>query len=70
MRVTRRNHAPVVRGACREWDDHAMQCALSELAECAYCNNAHLSLNIAKTAEKWGIPRKNSRTLLPYPWLL
>jgi len=30
----------------------------SELAECADHKNAHLHLNIAKTAEKLGIPRK------------
>jgi hypothetical protein len=58
MCVTRRNHAPVVRGAYREYDDHAMACALSELAEYADCKNAHLCLNIKKIAKKGGIPRK------------
>jgi hypothetical protein len=57
-RYTRGNPAPVVRGAYREWDEHAMECALSELAEKADCKNAHLIMNISKTAEKWGIPRK------------
>ena len=58
MRVTRRNHAPVVRGAYREWDDHAMERARSELTKCADSKDAHLCLNVTKTAEKWGIPRK------------
>jgi hypothetical protein len=57
-RSTRSNPTPVVRGAYREWDDHAMECALSELAECADYKNAHLNVNITKTAETWGIPRK------------
>jgi hypothetical protein len=55
---TRGNPEPVVRGPYRGWDEYAMECALSELAECADHKNAHLHLNIAKTAEKWGIPRK------------
>ena len=49
MRVTRRNPAPVVRGAYRGWDDHTMEFALSELAECADSKNAQLCLNITKT---------------------
>ena len=52
MRVTRRNLAPVVRGAYREWDDHAMECALSEIVECVDCKNAHLCLNVTKVAKK------------------
>jgi hypothetical protein len=67
MRVTHRNHAPVVRVAYREWDDHAMECALSELAECTECKNAHLYLNITKTTEEGGIPRKNLARYLHTP---
>ena len=57
-RYTRSNLAPVVRGAYREWDEHAMECALSQLAEKENCKNAHLIMDISMTAKKWGIPRK------------
>jgi len=48
-RVT--NPKSVERGAYREWDDYAMECALSELAECADHKNDHLKFNMKKTSE-------------------
>lgn len=57
-KTLRKPKQPSIRGPYNQWDEYAMEEALTELAECADAKNSELEFNVKRTAEKYQLPRK------------